>query len=693
MKAALLVELRTEELPPRQLSRLGDTFAGALQELLAGEQFVAADTPARAFASPRRLALLLPGVAARQPDRTVERRGPSEAAAFKPDGTPTPALAGFARSCGVPVESLTRATDAKGQSVFAHVSVQPGQTLEARLPELIAAALARLPVAKVMRWGAGEAQFVRPVHGLVVLHGDEVLPVGVLGLAAGRTTLGHRFLCRTPVDIPRAEDYAALLETEGRVLADFGARRARIATALAAAAGEAQLLAGDALLDEVTALVEWPAVYEGRFDPEFLAVPQECLILSMQQHQKYFPLGDRNGQLLPRFLLVSNLETATPGAIVSGNERVLRARLSDARFFFEQDRKTPLADRLPRLADVVYHNRLGSMLSRVGRLESLAATVADLLEADAGAARRAARLMKADLLTDMVGEFPELQGIMGRHYALHDGEAPAVAEAIAAHYHPRFASDSLPQGPLGAAVALADKFDTLAGLYGIGQAPTGDRDPFGLRRAALGVIRILMEQGLPLELPQLLQHAVDAFPPQTLAPDTVAGLSEFLRERLRGVLRERGYSAEEADSVLSQPLVRLDRVPLRLDAVRAFRALPEAQALAAANKRIRNLLRKSADSTVQHLPPPDPARFSEAAETALYAALAAVEPDVDACLVRLDYTAALCRLASLREPVDRFFTDVMVLCDDAALRANRLSLLARLERLMNQVADLSRLGA
>ncbi|MBU6505247.1 MAG: glycine--tRNA ligase subunit beta [Betaproteobacteria bacterium] len=693
MNAALLIELRTEELPPRQLARLGDTFATGLQALLAAQQFVAADTPVQAYASPRRLGLLLPAVSARQPDRTVERRGPSEAAAFKPDGTPTPALTGFARSCGVPLEALTRATDAKGQTVFAHVSVQPGQTLAQALPELLATALSRLPVAKVMRWGAGEAQFVRPVHGLVALHGAHVLPVTALGLTAGRTTLGHRFLSRGPLDIARAEDYAALLETQGHVLADFGARRARIAAALKAAAGEARVLADDALLDEVTALVEWPAVYEGRFDPEFLSVPQECLILSMQQHQKYFPLGDTEGRLLPRFLLVSNLDTATPEAIVRGNERVLRARLSDARFFFEQDRKTRLADRLPRLADVVYHNRLGSMLARVGRLERLAATVADLLGADAVAAQRAAQLMKADLLTDMVGEFPELQGLMGRHYALHDGEAAPVADAIAAHYHPRFAQDSLPQGPLGSAVALADKLDTLAGMHGIGQAPTGDRDPFGLRRAALGVIRILMEQGLPLELPQLLQHAVDGFPPQTLAPETLAGLTEFLRERLRGVLRERGYSAEETDSVLSQPLVRLDRVPLRLDAVRAFRALPEAQALAAANKRIRNLLRKSADTDTAHLPPPDPARFAEAAEHALHDALMAVEPDVDDHLVRLDYTGALCRLASLRDPVDRFFTDVMVLCEDAALRANRLALLARLERLMNQVADISRLGA
>jgi glycyl-tRNA synthetase beta chain len=692
MRDTLLVELLTEELPPKLLERIGTVFRSGISDALIAQDFAPADTLVEGYASPRRLALTVTDVAERQPDRTVTRKGPSRAAGFAPDGTPTPALAGFARSCGVAVSQLETAKDPKGQDIFVFHSVQPGKTLSEALPGILTEVLPRLPVAKVMRWGSGDAQFVRPVHGLVVLHGSRVLPVDAMGLTAGNNTRGHRFLSSGPLLIPHADHYAATLENEGRVLASFAVRRSRIEAALRTAAGEAQVLAGPALLDEVTALVEWPAVYAGTFDPEFLAVPQECLILSMQQHQKYFPLGDREGKLLPRFLLVSNLETATPQSIIHGNERVLRARLSDARFFFEQDRKTPLADRIPRLEDVVYHNQLGSMLARVHRLEALAGTIASLLGADVTAARRAATLMKADLLTDMVGEFPELQGLMGRYYALHDGEPTAVAEAIEAHYRPRFAQDSLPQTPLGACVALADKLDTLAGIYGIGLVPTGDRDPFALRRAALGVIRILIESNLPLELPQLLQHAVDGYAANTLAATTVADLNGFILDRLRGVLRERDYSTEEIESVVSQSPARLDRVLLRLDAVRAFRALPEAESLAAADKRIRNILKKSAPAEGAGLPALQSERLVDTAEKALYAALLSCEPAVDDHLVRLDYTAALRHLAQLRAPVDTFFTEVMVNAEDAALRANRLALLMRLGRLMNQVADLSRLG-
>ncbi len=692
MNAPLLVELRTEELPPKRLTALSTAFADGLRAALVGAGFAPEGAAATPYATPRRLALLLEDVAPRQPDRPVERRGPSEAAAFTPEGKPTPALLGFARSCGVAPEALSRTTDAKGQGVFVHRSVQPGQSLAAALPGLLEGVLARLPVAKVMRWGAGDVQFVRPVHGLLVLYGAEVLAVTVLGLPAGRTTRGHRFLGAGTVTVPQARDYAQCLESSGHVVAAAGERRARIDAALAAAAGDAVVLADAALREEVTALVEWPAVYEGQFDPAFLAVPQECLILSMQQHQKYFPLADRDGRLLPRFLLVSNLDTATPEAIVRGNERVLRARLADARFFFEQDRKTPLADRVPRLTDVVYHHRLGSLRERVARLERLSGLLAPALGVPADLARRGALLMKADLLTDMVGEFPELQGVMGGHYARHDGEDPGVAAAIATHYHPRFAQDVLPASPLGLVLALTDKLDLLAGLFGIGEAPTGERDPFALRRAALGVLRLVMEPALAVALPWLLQQAVEGFAPGRLLPTTQATLTDFLRERLRGLLREAGYPADAVEAVLVQPLLRLDRVPLRLAAVQAFRALPEAESLAAANKRIRNLLRKSAEGSVPHAPAVDPRHFVEAAEEALYAALLAVEPEVDHHLVRLDYTAALCRLAALRNPVDIFFTDVMVLCEDAALRANRLALLARLERLMNQVADLATLG-
>ncbi len=691
MRETLLIELLTEELPPRLLEPMGIAFRNGLSDALMAQDFAPADALVEGYASPRRLALTVCDVAARQTDRSVVRKGPARAAGFAADGQPTPALAGFARSCGTTVDQLQTTRDAKGNELFIFHSVQPGKTLTEILPLILTDVLARLPVIKVMRWGAGEAQFVRPVHGLVVLHGSTVVPMTLMGLSAGNTTRGHRFLSNGPLTIPHADQYAATLE-HGCVIASFGARRSRIETGLRTAAGEARVLANEALLDEVTALVEWPAVYAGTFDPEFLSVPQECLILSMQQHQKYFPLGDVQGRLLPRFLLVSNIETATPQSIIHGNERVLRARLSDARFFFEQDRKTPLADRVPRLNDVVYHHQLGSMLDRVRRLQALAGNIAAQLGVDASAAQRAAYLMKADLLTDMVGEFPELQGLMGRIYASHDGEPAIVAEAIAAHYHPRFAQDTLPEGGLGACVALADKLDTLAGIYGIGLIPTGDRDPFGLRRAALGVIRILIEAALPLELPQLLQHAVDGFAPITLAATTVADLNGFILERLRGTLRERGFSAEEIESVVSQNPARLDRVLLRLEAVRAFRALPEAESLAAADKRIRNILKKSGPAEGAIEPSLRHEHLVDPAEHALYAALLACEPVVDDHLDRLDYAAALRHLAQLRTPVDIFFTDVMVMAEDPVLRANRLALLIRLGRLMNRVADISRLG-
>jgi glycyl-tRNA synthetase beta chain len=436
--------------------------------------------------------------------------------------------------------------------------------------------------------------------------------------------------------------------------------------------------------------VEWPAVYAGTFSDEFLSVPQECLVLSMQQHQKYFPLGDATGRLQPRFLLVSNIDTAQPDAIIHGNERVLRARLSDARFFFEQDRKTPLAERVPGLSHVVYHNKLGSMLERVERLQKLSGSLASLLNASSEHAGRAAYLMKADLVTDMVGEFPELQGIVGRYYARHDGEDAAVAEAIEEHYHPRFANDSLPATPVGAAVALADKLDTLTGLFGVGQIPTGDKDPFGLRRAALGIIRILMEQSLALELPVLLNEARAAFSTNiTLSPTTVTELTAFIYDRLRGVLRERAYTPEEIEAVVSQNPARLDHVLLRLEAVRAFRALPEAAALSAANKRIGNVLKKT---ELPHGATVVREQLVDAAEQALFNALITLEPMVDNHLAQRDYGAALRQLAGLRAVVDTFFTDVMVMCDDLTLRANRLALLARLFTLMNQVADLSKLG-
>ncbi len=691
MADTLLIELRTEELPPRLLAKLGQAFAEGIVTGLKERALLAQHAPFEGYAAPRRLAVRVPGVEARQPDRQVERKGPGKLAGFKPDGEPTPALAGFARSCGVAIADLQTTTDPKGVEIFVYRTTQTGQDLAVALQELLSEVLARLPVQKVMRWGAGDASFVRPVHGLMALHGSEILPLTALGHAATRTTLGHRFLSKGPLTLPRADDYAVVLERDGHVVPSFQARRDRIRMGLAQAAAGARLLAEGELLDEVCALVEWPAVYAGHFEEAFLEVPQECLVLSMQQHQKYFPLGDADGKLLNRFLLVSNIDTDTPQGIIDGNQRVLRARLADARFFYQQDRRIRLEARLPGLANVVYHNKLGSVLARVERLSALAAGIGAALDSDAGLAGRAARLCKADLVTDMVGEFPELQGTMGGYYARHDGEDAVVADAIAQHYRPRFAGDALPEGPVACAVALADKLDTLVGIYGVGQIPTGDKDPFGLRRQALGVVRILMERQLPLDLRDLLAQTLAQFQPGVLAADTAEKLHAFMLERLRHLLRERAWTPEEVEAVLSHAPGRLNDIEARLEAVRHFRTLPEAAALAAANKRIRNILRKNE----AHAPAGaavDSQRLSEAAESALYQEILRLSPLVEAHLLQGDHVGALQALASARAPVDRFFDDVMVMADDPLVRDNRLALLGRLDNLMNRVADISRLS-
>ena len=485
-------------------------------------------------------------------------------------------------------------------------SVKRGEPLEQHLPGIVSHALKKLPTPKVMRWGDGDAQFVRPVHGLIMMLGNRPVPGEVLGVPSGTRTRGHRFMGKGEVVIVHAEDYLQALSRDGSVIASFSERKKAIAEALHRTAAEQRGVLAEhaALLDEVTALVEHAAIYAGGFDAAFLAVPQECLILSMKQHQKYFPLLDPNtGKLLNRFLIVSNLNTHTPQNIVAGNERVLRARLSDAKFFFDQDRKTRLEARVPRLSAVVYHNRLGSQLERVERIQKLASAIAQKLGADMEIAERAAWLCKADLLTDMVGEFPELQGTMGQYYARHDGEDEAVARAIEAHYHPRFAADTLPEDNIGCAVALADKLDTLVGIYGIGLVPTGDKDPFGLRRQALGVLRILSERALPLDLQELLQLAKLAFPTGVLADSVTVDLHGFMLERLRSYLRERDFGPDEIEAVVGQNPTRIDQVIPRLQAVQHFRALPEAQALAGANKRIRNILRKTTVAQTE----PDPA--------------------------------------------------------------------------------------
>src|SRR3954471_16694758 len=552
MSATLLVELLTEELPPKSLRALSEAFAENVLGGLAKAGLAAANAPLTVYATPRRLAFSIAGVAASAPGREGEIAGPSASA-------PEQAIAGFARKHGVAVAELGRRDTPKGAVVVARVKAK-GTVLGEMLAVQVDAALKALPIPKLMRWGAGDAQFVRPVHGLVMLHGDDVLPGEVLGLRSSRVTTGHRFLGERSIPLARADEYEARLQSAGKVVPTFAARRAEIDRQLkAAAAHERAGLGGYAdLLEEVTALVEFPQVYAGGFDPAFLEVPAECLILTMRQNQKYFPLFDDQGKLLSRFLIVSNMVALDPRHIITGNERVVRPRLEDARFFYNQDRKTRLAARVPRLASVVYHGKLGSLLDRVERLRPLARTIAERLGADVALADRAALLAKADLLTGMVGEFPELQGIMGSYYARHDREPEEVADAIEQHYRPRFAGDALPNSLIACSVALADKLDALAGLFGIGQVPTGEKDPFGLRRAALGVIRIVVERQLPLRLFDLVNGAFEGRPQLGKAH---VELQSFIYDRARGYFREDGYSANEVEAVFSASLFELALVP------------------------------------------------------------------------------------------------------------------------------------
>jgi len=542
-----------------------------------------------------------------------------------------------------------------------------------------------------MRWGEGTAQFARPVHGLVMMHGPRIVPGEVLGLGSGNKTLGHRFLSSGAITLKHAGDYEGALGDKGKVVADFAARRSEISKQLEKAAGSAKLVVNDALLDEITALVEAPAVYAGEFSAEFLAVPEECLILSMQQHQRYVPLRDKaTGKLLPRFLFVSNIETKEPKEIIHGNERVLRARLSDAKFFYDQDRRTRLEARVPRLARVVYHGKLGSQLERVERIGKLAARIAGDLKADVKAAERAAYLCKADLLTEMVGEFPELQGTVGRYYALHDGEPKAVADAIGSHYQPRFAGDALPDDPVSAAVSLADKLDTLAGLFGIGQVPTGDRDPFGLRRAALGTVRILAEQARGLRLDELVGAAFSGF--ANSDPNARIQLLQFMWDRFSGYLKDKGFTSLEIESVQCTGPVYMDLVPRQLEAVKTFQTLPEAESLAAANKRVVNILNQ-AKAKGESFAGVGRDELKEPAEKALFEALASASQKATPLFKQGDYTGYLKTFAVLKAPVDAFFDSIMVMAEDPALRRNRLALLADLRNEMNRVADISKLAA
>ncbi len=684
----LLIELRTEELPPKSLKALSDSFANSVFAALKDQAFAATDSVCTPYATPRRLALLVSNVAEQQPDRVLEKKGPAVASGVDASGKPTKALEGFMRSAGVTFEQMQKAGDGKAEYFVARIE-KKGENLDVHLADIIVQALKKLPIQKVMRWGDSEHQFVRPVHGLIVLHGTRVVPCEVLGLSSGNKTLGHRFLSSGEIVVNSPDEYAAKL-MDGKVIASIPERRASIAAQLDAKAKElnATINPSDGLLDEVTALVEWPVVYVGEFESEYLEVPQECLILTMQQNQKYFPLLDASKKLLNKFLIVSNMQVDDPKHIIGGNARVVRPRLSDARFFYNQDRKTTLASRLDKLANVVYHNKIGSVLQRVERLEGLAQKIAVRLGSNASLAARAARLAKADLVTDMVGEFPELQGIMGRYYALHDGEDAAVADAVQSHYQPRFAGDALPQGPIACSAALADKLDAMTGFFGIGQIPTGDKDPFGLRRAALGVLRILMESPLPLDLAELIADAQAGFAPGVLTQPVAEQLLDFMFDRLRGLLKDAGHAQDVVEAVLAQRPTRIDLVPAKLDAVRAFLALPEALALAAANKRIGNILKK-AEGT---LPKPDPALFQEDAEKALFERVQEIAPLVNGHVADEAYADALKALASVRSAVDLFFDKVMVNVEDTAVRANRLGLLKALFDQLNAVADISKLG-
>ncbi|WP_019139468.1 glycine--tRNA ligase subunit beta [Noviherbaspirillum massiliense] len=698
MNQTLLVELLTEELPPKALAKLGDAFASAIFNGLKSRDFVEGDSVATAYATPRRLAVSITRVRPVSPDKTIREKVLPVAVGLNAEGQPTApllkklaALAQAAQRAEIKPSELERAIDGKTESLFFTYTAS-GIALHLGLQAALDDALGKLPIPKLMSYqrpDGSTVQFVRPAHKLIALHGNTVVPVAVLGLSAGMTTLGHRFLAPGELSIAQANEYAPTLEAEGKVIASVAARKERIRAALLDKAGADQVLMPESLLDEVSALVEWPVVYECHFEEAFLSVPQECLILTMQTNQKYFALTDANGRLRSRFLIVSNLETADPQHIIGGNERVVRPRLSDAKFFFEQDKKKKLADRLPGLANVVYHNKLGTQAQRTARVQALAGKIAAALGADVKLAERAALLAKADLLTDMVGEFPELQGIMGTYYARHDGEPEEVARAISEHYQPRFAGDALPATQSGTVVALADKLETLVGIWGIGLQPTGEKDPFALRRHALGVLRMLIEKRLPLALSGLLRDTAQLFAGNASFKDPTAELAAFMLDRLRGLLRERGFAQNEIEAVVAQSPDRLDNIIERLDAVQAFAALPEAESLAAANKRITNILKKTEGvaGAVQ------PGLLKESAEESLYAAMLQLKPQVDAAFAKGDFTSTLKMLAHLRNPVDAFFNDVMVMAEDEQLRNNRIALLSGLHGMMNQVADISKLAA
>lgn len=683
----LLFELGTEELPPKSLLKLSealkDNMAAGLEK--AGLSYAAIE----AYATPRRLALLVQGLAAAQPDQTVERRGPALNAAYDANGAPTKATEGFAKSCGVTADQLITLKTDKGEWVGLIQEVR-GKPTEALIPDIIRQSLAALPIAKRMRWGAGLAEFVRPVQWVVLIYGDGVIECEILGVAAGRITRGHRCHAPDPIEVTNPGEYAGLLTTQGHVLPDFAERRTRIEQLAhqTAAAVQGKPLIDPDLLDEITALVEWPVPVLGGFEARYLSLPPEVLITTMQDNQKYFPVVDADRKLLPHFITFSNIDSRRPEFVREGNERVVRPRLADAEFFWNQDRKRTLEERVEELGQVTFQNKLGSVLDKTRRVQHLAAFVAESLNLDPSFAERAALLAKADLLTHMVGEFTELQGLMGRYYALAEGEPEEVARAIEEQYLPKVSGGPLPVSRTGEIVALAEKTDTLAGIFSIGLVPSGDRDPYALRRAALGVIRILIERNLDLDIEVLLEKALGRLP-HGFDPDaTRSALLDFLYERLRGYCLEQGYRHDEFEAVLAiRPTSLVDFLG-RLAAVREFRGLTAAESLAAANKRIRNILRKSGETVIANA---DEQILVEPSEKALLAAARQAHADILPLLHARDYTTALCRLAQLRDSVDIFFDQVMVMSEDESLRLNRLGLLALVEGLFLNIADISAL--
>lgn len=682
----LLIELGTEELPPKALAKLSQAFEQGVRNGL--EKAELNFDEVRPYAAPRRLALVITKLQTKQQDRVVERRGPAVRAAFDEDGNPTKALQGFAGSCGVSVDDLdTMETDKGAWLIFKQE--QAGAEASALLPDIIQQALNDLPIPKRMRWGDLPGEFVRPVHWLAILLGDEVVPMELLGVKADRFSRGHRFHNPQPIRISSPMTYAPQLETEGHVLVDFESRKEAIdgqVRELAAKLGGEAIINPD-LLDEVTGLVEWPVALTGNFDQRFLELPPEALISSMEGHQKYFAVQAKDGKLLPHFITISNIASQDPAQVIAGNERVILPRLSDAAFFWDTDRKRPLAEHQEQLKTIVFQNKLGTVYEKSQRVASLASDIAAQIDGKAELAERAAQLAKCDLVTEMVGEFPELQGIMGRYYARLDGEDSEVAEALDEQYLPRFAGDKLPETASGQAVSLAEKLDTLTGLFGIGQPPSGVKDPFALRRAALGVLRIIIEKQLDLDLAQLLNASAATFDEQLTENDVTEQVMQYFFDRLRGYALEQGFKSDEFEAVLAvKPTRPLDFIQ-RLKAVAAFRQLEQAESLAAGNKRIGNILRKN-EAEADDLAIND-SLLQEPAEKALAERVGQARRDLAPLSAQSDYTGVLNYLAGMRETIDSFFDDVMVMADDDAVRQNRLALLNQTRALFLGVADIS----